>query len=45
MHEIKHIKHRDFYNSRKIDNYINLEYGICAKDLINFIKEKLKVKS
>lgn len=40
--EQKNVKHRDFYNVRKVDNHVHLASSMNQKHLLKFIKRKLR---
>uniref|UniRef100_A0A0K0EIC3 AMP deaminase n=1 Tax=Strongyloides stercoralis TaxID=6248 RepID=A0A0K0EIC3_STRER len=45
LHEQKSIRHRDFYNIRKVDTHIHAASSMNQKHLLRFIKRKMKTEN
>uniref|UniRef100_A0A0K0FL75 AMP deaminase n=1 Tax=Strongyloides venezuelensis TaxID=75913 RepID=A0A0K0FL75_STRVS len=45
LHEQKSVRHRDFYNIRKVDTHIHAASSMNQKHLLRFIKRKMKTEN
>uniref|UniRef100_A0A0N4Z0N0 AMP deaminase n=1 Tax=Parastrongyloides trichosuri TaxID=131310 RepID=A0A0N4Z0N0_PARTI len=44
LHEQKTVRHRDFYNVRKVDTHVHAASSMNQKHLLRFIKRKMKLE-